>query len=104
MLSADSIGMQEATPDLLRCPTCGAANPVNAAWCGQCHRRFGAASDAPSNGAAGISPPSGAADAPFGHPSIANRDGAVVWTCPACDAENPLEATACARCGSNFAT
>lgn len=27
-----------------------------------------------------------------------------MWTCPACDAENPLEATACARCGSNFAT
>jgi hypothetical protein len=39
----------------------------------------------------------------FGHPSIATRDGSVVWTCPTCDGENPIEATACARCGSNFA-
>ncbi|MFY9588184.1 MAG: hypothetical protein WAT66_12095, partial [Actinomycetota bacterium] len=44
------------------------------------------------------------AHGPFGHPSIATQDGAVVWTCPACDKENPLEATTCARCGSNFAT
>ncbi len=92
------MGMQDALSDLVRCPSCGASNPADSAWCGQCHTRFGAG--APSNG---TSIPE-AADGPFGHPSIATRDGVVVWSCPACDGENPIEATACSRCGSNFAT
>lgn len=96
--------MQDALSDLVRCPSCGASNPADSAWCGQCHQRFGAA---PTNGA---SVPPAAAPAvegghgPFGHPSIGSRDGAVVWTCPACDGENPIEATACRRCGTSFAT
>ncbi len=96
--------MQEALPDLVRCPSCGAGNPSGAAWCGQCHRVFGSSEpDAPGNGVGTIATPAAEAHGPFGHPSVANRDGDVVWTCPACDAENPLEATVCARCGSNFA-
>lgn len=96
--------MQEALPDLLRCPSCGAANPSDAAWCGQCHRRFGTPEAGVASNGANAEPSETPSHALFGHPSIANRDGAVVWTCPACDGENPLEATACARCGSDFAT
>jgi ribosomal protein L40E len=94
--------MQDALSDLVRCPSCGASNPADSAWCGQCHQRFGAevpSNGGPSDGARSTAPDHG----PFAHPSIATRDGAVVWTCPACDGENPLEATACARCGSSFA-
>lgn len=94
--------MQEASADLLRCPSCGAANPADAAWCGQCHQRFGAGT--PSNGATGEATAADVTHGAFDHPSIATRNGAVVWTCPACDGENPIEATACARCGTNFAT
>lgn len=97
--------MQEALPDLIRCPSCGAGNPSDAAWCGQCHRRFGGPEpESRSSGARATASPSDAtAHSPFGHPSIAKRGGVAVWMCPACDAENPLEATVCARCGSNFA-
>ena len=92
--------MQDALSDLVRCPSCGASNPADSAWCGQCHARFGGPT--PSDGARIEA--SDAGPGPFSHPSIAHRDGAVVWTCPACDGENHIEATVCARCGSNFAT
>jgi ribosomal protein L40E len=95
--------MQDALSDLVRCPACGASNPADSAWCGQCHARFGA--EPPSAGTpSNASPADGAEHGPFGHPSIASRDGTVVWTCPACNGENPIEATVCGRCGSNFAT
>ena len=94
--------MQDALSDLLRCPSCGASNPAGSDWCGQCHRRFDA--PAPSNGVRSKAVTPSDAATPFAHPSIATRDGDVVWTCPACDGENPIQATTCTRCGSNFAT
>jgi ribosomal protein L40E len=85
--------MPEAIGDLLRCPSCGASNPAHATWCGQCLRRFG--KDAPSDATPARSTP--------GRLVVHTGEGGEqVWTCPACDAENPLEADACARCGSAF--
>jgi ribosomal protein L40E len=89
--------MPETLPDLIRCPSCGASNPAGAGWCGQCHRRFGGP-DAGERPDAGVQ-----SDAIRPRPAIRKRDDALVWTCPACDAENPIDATACARCGSDFA-
>ncbi|MGH2783648.1 MAG: zinc ribbon domain-containing protein [Actinomycetota bacterium] len=81
--------MPEATPGLLRCPRCGAGNPLDARWCGQCLSRFDAPFARP-------------ADAPVALPEIARSNGHPTWTCPACDTPNPIEATSCARCGSSF--
>lgn len=83
--------MPEPLPDLLRCPSCGAGNPADAAWCGQCHRRFGSAEGEEEQR---LRSP---------RPAVAKRGDDLVWTCPACDAENPIAATACGRCGSTFA-
>jgi len=86
--------MPEAIPDLVRCPSCGAGNALGALWCGQCLRRFG---DEPSPPAAALTLAAG------GRPVVqAREDGQAVWSCPACEAENPLEAGVCARCGSAF--
>jgi ribosomal protein L40E len=100
--------MPEATPDLVPCPTCGAANPPEAGWCGQCLRRFDGATSsvaalehasAPSMGPGGSASPSASSEPPAVH-----RDGEVLlWRCPACDASNPIEASVCGRCGSAFA-
>ena len=88
-------------PDLVRCPSCGAGNPAEADWCGQCLRRFDGADEATR--------PDGEPSAvtmlrPGGvHPKIQPREGEEpVWTCPACETENPLSASVCARCGSAF--
>jgi ribosomal protein L40E len=83
--------MPEATPGLVRCPRCGAGNPSDAEWCGQCLARFGASDDA-----------TGPSDAAPEGPEVGVRDDALTWTCPACEATNPIEASACARCGSAF--
>ena len=31
------------------------------------------------------------------------QDGRLTWTCPACEARNPIEASACTTCGTPFA-
>lgn len=81
--------MPEATPGLVRCPRCGAGNPSDAEWCGQCLGRFGA-------------PDAQASDADAARPEVSREGDSLTWTCPACDAVNPIEAGSCARCGSAF--
>ncbi len=89
-------------PEKLRCPACGGLNAVDAAWCGQCLKRF----DAPA-------PPPPVVELP-GPPAAAPKPGVrqgafrsteegILWTCSACDAENPLEEQACRVCGTAFA-
>ena len=110
--------MPEATPDLERCPHCGAGNPAGAAWCGQCLRRFDAAVVANGNGAVRSTngklavpsvavPSGGSAEAAIvrtaAGPAVRTReDGEPLWICPACETENELSSSACSRCGSAF--
>ena len=89
--------MSEATPDLLRCPTCGASNPAHAGWCGQCLTRFDAGEDHNGSG-----PP--LVDVVIEEPDIRQSAAGPVWRCPACEERNPIEATMCARCGTPFAS
>ena len=56
------------------CGSCGASNPPEARWCGQCY--------------AGLEPLSGAGARPEG------------WTCRICREVNPPTAAACGTCGS----
>ncbi len=83
--------MPEATPDLVRCPRCGAGNGADAEWCGQCLTRF----DEPA-------PVLTAVSDDVSMPEIAKDGAEPTWICPACDTPNPIEATACSRCGSAF--
>jgi ribosomal protein L40E len=87
--------MSEPTLDLARCPACGAANAPDARWCGQCLHRF----DAPE-------PPRGTVgdESASERPGFVRADGVLRWTCPACEAANPMEAAACVRCGSAFSS
>ncbi|MEX2555121.1 MAG: zinc ribbon domain-containing protein [Actinomycetota bacterium] len=81
--------MPEATPGLVRCPRCGAGNPSDAEWCGQCLERFGAAD-------------ADASDISVARPEVSRAGELLTWTCPACDSPNPMDAETCARCGSAF--
>lgn len=98
-------------PERLRCPSCGAKNPPDAQWCGQCLTRFQGSAPPPPPPAP--PPPAVAADAPAspagatvkaGVESGAFRstDEGILWRCSSCDSENPLEATACVVCGTSF--
>jgi ribosomal protein L40E len=101
---ADSIDMPDAV-DLVRCPDCGAANPAGAGWCGQCLRRFGAAGPSDAEPMIARAEPSivTAPQRRSAGPLVQVREGEEpVWTCPACEAVNPLSAATCARCGSEF--
>lgn len=85
--------MPDPKLELSRCPSCGAANPIDASWCGQCLTRFDGGEERPAR-----------ADAPevSSRPILTRTSDGVRWTCPACEASNQIEATACTRCGSAF--
>lgn len=97
----------------MRCPGCGAANPADASWCGQCHRRFephaqpGAQPGrqreptpaGPSATAAAVAQRSTSASAPAATGTFRRDGDGVVWACPECAADNPLAADHCAVCG-----
>lgn len=93
-------------PDLVTCPTCGAANATDAGWCGQCYAALGEPSSAP----AVSSGPAAATDKPIapaadrGEPMAANARTAESpeWTCARCDGANPMSAAVCGHCGSEI--
>jgi hypothetical protein len=118
--------------DAVRCPACGASNPQSAAWCGQCLRRFDEAGEAPAASQTPAAPQTPVAPEPPAasqSPAVSKpepvderpppprlaavsspqravrREGdAVVWTCPACDSENPVEILNCSVCGTALAS
>jgi hypothetical protein len=103
-----------------RCPNCGGLVSVDAQWCGQCLTRFDRSAD-PAPQATG--PPRSPVDAgPGAAPSpptpspegdrgpriaggpapIRSGDQGIVWECPTCHTENPIEAATCRGCGAPF--
>lgn len=105
-----------------RCANCGGLLGAGAAWCGQCltpvnrgsvppepPQREAALRPAPNGevGGNGLSPSEKAPSARTPRPTkTGGRFRAVgeglLWACPQCDMENPLEAPACVRCGTPF--
>jgi ribosomal protein L40E len=108
-----------------RCAFCGALNPVDAEWCGQCLRRFPPPeiSVDPIESAAGIltgetleAPTSAESKSvgetaaeegrrvrPAAHGAFTVTETGITWTCAQCGAKNPLEASLCSVCGTTFA-
>lgn len=106
-----------------RCPRCGGLVRPEAEWCGQClaplgpavedqpgapYQRTGSApSDeavrstseaAPSVGKPRVS----ASTASIPGEKVRSGEHGIVWDCPTCGTENPLEAATCSGCGSPF--
>lgn len=116
-----------------RCPTCGALVSADAQWCGQCLERLepppGSVANEPMPGtgpSGNGGPPDGeepepatasavprgstAAAPPAGSEAAAMAGGVragergIVWDCPTCGNENPLESSICSVCGTTFAS
>lgn len=94
-------------PEKVRCPSCGAKNPPEAEWCGQCLKRFQAPPPPPPAPA----PPQVTGDAgtrPGPVPGVErgnfrSTEAGILWRCTSCDSENPLQEPACLVCGTLFA-
>jgi hypothetical protein len=113
-----------------RCPNCGGLVGADAEWCGQCFTRLDqnpppkageqpppsqagqedllppGARRAPGNVAFPVEPGSAAAKLRPGESrevsGIRVESDRVVWDCPRCGTENPIEAGACRACGAPF--
>jgi ribosomal protein L40E len=75
-----------------RCSNCGALVTADATWCGQCFATL----ERPRE-----------RERPAGPPAPLPTDGqplAATWPCVVCGEHNPIEADACAACGTPFAT
>ena len=79
-----------------RCPNCGALLTLEAEWCGQCFTSLRSPDPAPT--ARGI--PAIRVVAEEGAPGAAAK--VVMWPCPACETENPIESNVCSVCGTPF--
>jgi hypothetical protein len=109
-----------------RCPNCGGLVGADAEWCTQCLTRLDrpgpSSSSAPSDprtpavdapeiaGPLGgqVPPPPGGPVGPSRAPAggsgrpIRPSERGVVWDCPTCQSENPIEAMSCGVCGTPF--
>ncbi|MDQ3981690.1 MAG: zinc ribbon domain-containing protein, partial [Actinomycetota bacterium] len=94
-------------PEKVRCPSCGAKNPPDAEWCGQCLKRFQAPPPPPPSVVADPDAPASPEDRAV-RPGVergafrSTEDG-ILWRCSSCDTENRLEEPACTVCGTPFA-
>jgi hypothetical protein len=106
--------------EAMRCPDCGASNPPDAAWCGQCLRRFDTqTAEAPPDPAtpprgaepatpplqqpAAVEPTPQLAAVPTAQRGVRREGDAIVWTCPACETENTMDLLNCSVCGTALA-
>lgn len=101
----------------MRCPSCGARNPDDAAWCSQCYARFGAVAEAserpeehPGPQEESETAPQAEEDEPASDDAPVQRgdvrksaDGTLEWRCGRCDTWNPIAADRCGVCGGTFA-
>lgn len=77
-----------------RCPSCRALVSQDAEWCGQCFTTLRRA-EPPE--------PEPPAEPVVRRGSAPTGEGEPSWTCPACEAANPISADRCAVCGTAFA-
>lgn len=101
-------------PEKTRCPSCGAKNPSDAEWCGQCLKRFQAPPPPPpvTDVVTDVREPAAARPRGDGAQAVkpgverhgfrSTEDG-ILWRCSSCDTENPLEEPSCTVCGTLFA-
>ena len=80
-----------------RCPRCGALVSPEAEWCGQCFAVL-----RPADAATGTPEPATITEDPA-RGGLEIEGGRPTWTCPTCEARNPIEASVCAACGTPFA-
>jgi ribosomal protein L40E len=80
-----------------RCPACGGLVSPEAEWCGQCLTPLDATAEGGDDVKERAVPAPGVRTT-----GIRSDAGRLVWTCPTCEAVNPLEASACATCGTPF--
>ncbi|HYP23163.1 MAG TPA: hypothetical protein VEV43_06295 [Actinomycetota bacterium] len=95
-------------PEKVRCQSCGAKNPPDAEWCGQCLKRFQAPPPpppvaAPASVTSGAPASAGSVKPGVERGNFRSTDEGILWRCTSCDHENPLEDPACAVCGTPFA-
>lgn len=81
-----------------RCPRCGGLVGPDATFCGQCLAPLG---ERPRPAPPRAEEPAGAPRGTEG-PVFRAEGERLTWTCLACDQANPLDAQACARCGTPF--
>ena len=115
-----------------RCAFCGALNPANAQWCGQCLRQFppedisvydppaeadasevvGTQSEAAAGSDQERAPAAAVESFAGGRAKAARSEGSgaftvteagITWKCDRCETTNPLEAQVCSVCGTTFA-
>ena len=103
----------------VRCPSCDAAVPADAAWCTLCFARLDARPSEPVVAAVPAPAPAVPAPAPFvpapapfvpapaqesapAATAVAEREEAPRWPCVSCDERVPLAETVCPRCGTPF--
>lgn len=106
----------------MRCPSCDAAVPADAAWCTLCFARLRAEATTPEPAPA-IEPPAAvpALELPAPVPAlepllepvlpvaavavavaVAEPAASPTWPCAGCEARVPLEEMTCPRCGTAF--
>lgn len=89
-----------------RCPACGATNPPNADWCGQCFTSLVVAETparpAPAPRAVVTLPtPTGSAR-DLGGTGFRQRDGRLEWECVTCGTYQDMDLSVCAVCETPF--
>lgn len=100
-----------------RCPNCGGLVGADAEWCTQCFTRLDQASaqgrSEPSSVASTptVERPTDAAPRPVGRPTTGVEDHdrivraageRIVWDCPTCGTENPIDSRVCSACNTPF--
>ena len=83
-----------------RCPNCGALVSPEADWCGQC---FAVLRPAEASTPGTVAAPERPATVTAERGGLEIEGGRAAWTCPACEARNPIEASVCETCGTPFA-
>lgn len=87
-----------------RCPSCGGLVSADAEWCGQCYANLRAPPGSDSETAEQEARPGPRPDRPRPDRPRERSGATPSWTCPVCEAENPLEADRCGSCGTSFAS